>query len=812
MESINHEGTAPRKEGEGVGFFKGIFSALKASIARRRAGAESPLYDLLVFGLTLLLARCHIIFGAYPVALAFISVLPTRVWIAVAGAVVGGLTLGEAGIVYAMIALIVAFLRVIISGTDKSKEAPDEPRLFDEGILLRMSAAVIGGFIAAVYEILLNGFSLAAVLFGSSMVILPPLIAFGISGLFEAGITPGAIFSGTTEIFSAKRADEAEKYSILFFQCSALFLLFLVSISLKQYELLGISLGYVFAGIATIFVARRFGPQRGAIVGFTVSVGLSSVYSVAFLLLGIAVGVIPSLSIIWAVTLGGVAIALWGGYSEGLVGLLSLLPEYMISAAVSVPLFKKLRLERSEEEVKTAEELAQDMTGTMALSYKSKYTGALDRLEGAFSSLSSLCAAQRESDCAIRESEIERLVTECINEYFDTEAKYTPGADNARRLFLECGKDATRRVYKRKHCVPEDFDTPPHLSSMAQGIAESISHAIGIIEEAKFHDASHDTSPESFSYIAKLINEARLLDAKEKSQNESLTERAKSALLELGLSGFSVLVFGERVPHIILAAEDKTGATLTSPSLKSCLESALGISLSGFDYYRRGKMALMECSAGARYSVSSAYGGEASARSGVSGDTVHALESADGKYYGIISDGMGSGEDARAASQFVLSFLTRTLDFGGGTEGTLSLLGGMLRGRPVECSASLDLFSFDLISGEATFFKCGSSPSYIKRGSSLYRIRSRTSPLGISSRLDAERVKVEVEDGDYVIMFSDGISADGEAPWLIELLGEAAPESPEEYLRRILDGARKCGDGRDDISVLVSKINLECVK
>ena len=104
------------------------------------------------------------------------------------------------------------------------------------------------------------------------------------------------------------------------------------------------------------------------------------------------------------------------------------------------------------------------------------------------------------------------------------------------------------------------------------------------------------------------------------------------------------------------------------------------------------------------------------------------------------------------------------------------------------------------------FYKCGSAPSYVKRGTSLYRIRSRTSPLGVLSELDAERIRVDVSEGDYIIMFSDGVSADGESPWLIEVLSEPADDDPADYARKILEAAKKNAATTDDMSVMVTRI------
>lgn len=787
-----------------TGFFSRIWESFRASFEKRREGIEAPLYDILAFLISFLFSRCHIIFGAHPLSLGLVAVLPSRVWIAALGVAIGSLTLGRAGIVYAVIAVIVVFLRVIISGQGKDASA-EEGALFKEGMLLRMASAVIGGFIAAAYEVLLNGFSLTSVAFGVSMIILPPLVAFALSGVFELGISPGAIFLGTGELFSVRRSTNAEKYSIIFFQGSALFALFLLSLSLKEYELLGISAGYIFASLVTIFVARRFGALRGAAVGFATSVGLSGTFSVAFTLVGLGVGAFHSLGLLLSVVIGGVLLSLWAGYTEGVIGFLSIFPEYAISAAISVPLFKKIKLERSEEELASAESIAEDMVGTMALSYKSRYTGSLDILSSAFSSIENVTKGARERDSKLLPLECERIVSECINEYFDT-SPHIPNLEHSRAAFLKSVDSLTTIVYSNKAVTREDFNTPPHLDRISEAIAKAINNAVSTLLEEKFEAAGSDSTPEDFGLISSLLGTARSEDSRERTKNSRLTELARDALSSLGMSGFCVSVFGERRPHIILALEDEAGTLITSPEVISKIEGKTGFKLGKPEYYRRGKMALMEVSAAPKYKITTATL-STSATEEPSGDSSESFDTGEMRHFSLIADGMGSGELARCASQYASELLLHALEFGDGIIPSLSLVNNLLKQRPGECSSSLDLFSFDLISGEGAFYKCGAAPSYIKRHSSLYRIRSRTQPLGLSLSLDAEKIRTEIADGDYIIMFSDGISEDGEDPWLVELISRSTDTSPEALAEAILMGAKENTTVTDDLTVLVGRVS-----
>ena len=203
------------KEIKKGGFFAYLRSASESAIDRRRIEASASVFDLFALALAFLFARSHIAFGAYPLAIAFIAVLPSRVWLAVIGGAIGSLTLGGSGVIYAMLCALVVFLRIIVSGTENGEDGEVRP-LFSESILLRMSSATIGGFVGGVYEILLNGFTLTTVLFGVSMVLIPPIVCFGLSGFFESNLTYKSVVNENAPVFNIKGKAQEEKYRLIF--------------------------------------------------------------------------------------------------------------------------------------------------------------------------------------------------------------------------------------------------------------------------------------------------------------------------------------------------------------------------------------------------------------------------------------------------------------------------------------------------------------------------------------------------------------------------------------------------------------------
>ena len=785
-----------------------MIGVLKHSIEEARMKREAPLLDIMTFFIAFIFSRCHVIFGSHPLAIAFIAVLPSRVWIAVLGAVSGALTLGKSGIIYSMISVIVVFLRIIVSGSEKSDDGERTYlRWFSERTLLKMSASLIGGFIAGVYEVLISGFTLSAVLFGISMILIPPLLVFALSGLFESQITLYTVFDSSVNVFSGKKRSEKDKFNLLFFRLSALLIIFLISISFKEYELLGISIAYIFSGASTLIIARRFGALYGCIVGFVSSFGISSTLSVAFALAGIGAGGLFSLGLGYGVIGGGALLGAWAAYAEALVGVLGIVPEYAIAALTVMPILRKLSVEKSEEECVENEKSALDMVGTVALSYRNRYKGNLSYLEMSLSAMASSIKKYNESSIRPSKEELAEFILECADKYCRACEGYGACITKSDKRFTDNAEAIAEALYSNGKITDDDLKAYPEYCHLSHNIAEAINRGAAILCEQNFRDMKKDTSSEDFNIIAKLINEARLDDEKEKALNESLSDRLRDVMLDAGLGDGVIRAFGERKPYFILAAEDESGKKISAPELKKNIESIAGVRLGTPEFYRKGKMALMECPSEKSYSVECAISSIAGEREDVSGDTAVAFESENGYFYSLISDGMGSGAEAKETSSLVADFMTRALEFNPEGQTVLRILNHTVRHRRRECSATVDLFSVDLYRGDAEFLKSGAAASYVKRGSSIFRIKSKTAPLGLMKSVDAEKIKIELEGDDYVIMLSDGIGQSAEeTPWLLELLAKPPKRTLKEFADAILSSALANLPHTDDMTVLVAKV------
>ena len=124
------------------------------------------------------------------------------------------------------------------------------------------------------------------------------------------------------------------------------------------------------------------------------------------------------------------------------------------------------------------------------------------------------------------------------------------------------------------------------------------------------------------------------------------------------------------------------------------------------------------------------------------------------------------------------------------------------------------------MSGCASFIKSGAAPTYIAREGTVYKVSSRTMPVGIIKDADARITKFDTKKGDLIVMISDGCCHDSDdCPWLVEYLcafmskGKRVDGGEDELCESLKndilrEAVKNLPDGaeRDDISVSVTLV------
>lgn len=199
----------------------------------------------------------------------------------------------------------------------------------------------------------------------------------------------------------------------------------------------------------------------------------------------------------------------------------------------------------------------------------------------------------------------------------------------------------------------------------------------------------------------------------------------------------------------------------------------------------------------------------------ISGDTTIQTRLEDGKYLLALSDGMGSGPEARKSSKIAIKMLERMLETGFNKDIALKLINSIISNNTDEdMYATLDVSILDLYNGNMEFFKNGACPTYIKRRGNAEILKSVSLPTGILSNIDLVEYNQELQDGDIIVMCSDGVIESSKEftnkeLWIKYLLEELETDDAQRIADIILNEARDndFGQEKDDMSVIVFKIN-----
>ena len=199
----------------------------------------------------------------------------------------------------------------------------------------------------------------------------------------------------------------------------------------------------------------------------------------------------------------------------------------------------------------------------------------------------------------------------------------------------------------------------------------------------------------------------------------------------------------------------------------------------------------------------------------ICGDNYSFSQLKEGMYMIALSDGMGSGEKAAKESLTTITLLEQLLEAGFNRELAIRTINSILVSKSSEeIFSTIDLSMIDLYSGKLEFIKIGAAPSFIKRTNGEVEIIKSTSlPVGILNNVDIESFGKRLNNGDIVVMMSDGVlDADKnmheKENWIIEALRAFDSKNPQFIADELLNLAiSKYGNRiEDDMTVLISKV------
>ena len=195
--------------------------------------------------------------------------------------------------------------------------------------------------------------------------------------------------------------------------------------------------------------------------------------------------------------------------------------------------------------------------------------------------------------------------------------------------------------------------------------------------------------------------------------------------------------------------------------------------------------------------------------SNVSGDTHSVIRISDEKFLVALSDGMGSGKDAETVSSVSLSLIESFYKAGMHSELILNTVNKLLSVNTEDKFTALDVAVINLNTRSADFIKYGSPYGFIISDGRVRIVEANSLPLGILNDLKPSVCSAEIENGDMILLMTDGISdAFGSSGDIIDYIRLVPALNPQSLADDVLNKAITLngGEKKDDMTVLCVRI------
>lgn len=174
-----------------------------------------------------------------------------------------------------------------------------------------------------------------------------------------------------------------------------------------------------------------------------------------------------------------------------------------------------------------------------------------------------------------------------------------------------------------------------------------------------------------------------------------------------------------------------------------------------------------------------------------------------------ISDGVGSGLNAKGLSQAVINIVENMSRTGMDNKDIASMLNKILDLKDPACmSATLDMCILNETTETLDYIKLGATSSYILTASKIIEVKNVNDTLGTVSSIVDNALSYPVETGMYIIMFSDGASRYITQRYLESTFLKKLENFTEiDVINKIMDEVLASNIIEDDVTVIVAKIN-----
>ncbi len=741
--------------------------------------------EILVFALGFVLMSIKFIFGIYPFGIAYLCSLRKYTPFGFAGCLLSVVFLQNCDIVYLIALLGVLGLRIassLIQKKDKRIIALGEgvknatlDSLFCENTEVRVAISVLCALGIGLYRVISAAYSYYEIFV---------LIFFSI------------LVGMLTYALSISKKDK----SLLGFGVICFALIY----AIKDITIFSLDVSIILGFGLTLYLSRYLGPIKSGAYGLILGLCLSPTLAPIFGLGGIASGLLWSVSYYLAIMCASVLAIGYSIFVGGYSSLITVTPSVIFVALLLYPLlrFKMIPvpdfIKESVVPIKSIDTVVLEHTAECDKHMLYSLATAFEDIANTVSQINSNeIAPTKASLHTLCVNVCEDFCYNCPKHFICWQNDVITTQSNLKRLSQDLFSDGT----VTKSSVEEKFlHRCPNIDSILDTINRVSMEALeNSIRYNKLEAVSSD-----YLQVSALINE--IIDIKrESTQSDTRSrERLSRALAKIGLSFEDVSIIGKEFKEIFITGVNIERSKCTVDELKAEIEDQLQIKVDEPIFNEEGGFATIIAKTKLIYSTNEYYSSKMKDGEQINGDSLSFFNGASAKRYALICDGMGSGIGASVTSLSCVSLLKSILTVTDNTEIALSMINNLIRARGLESCSTIDLLEVDLITGKGSITKCGASVTYIKRGDRVFKLQSKTMPIGILKDLDAEKLSFELSPEDICIMVSDGVvdpkDDDSEIVSFIENFSGNIDTLPQ----KLIEEAKN--KGNDDMTVCVLEL------
>lgn len=753
---------------------------------------KSILYQCFLFALGFFLTPIKFIFDVYPFSLALLSSCKRYASFVFAGSILSvyfnmGFNLPYAVALCALFALRIVGSIWLSEGRDRASYMNMEYRrdmisaFFTENEGVRVALCAFSSLGISIYSVILSDFSYYEIFVLAFFVTVSSVLSYALCGLYE----------------------ERESSKRLVALCT---LAFMAAFAIKGIELFTLNVSIIFSYGLTLYASKNVSPTKGAALGAILGICQKIVFAPVFAIASLISGFLWKFSVFLAVMSAFTVSIGYGLFTSGYEAIVYLVPELLLTTLIMYPVLRfealpRPRLSASSSDSVTVNEI---LSKRNADDVKTSFLRVSDSLMEISKLLYDF--GTHEKSISI-ESRYDSCLEICESNCYSCPKRSICWDRDSITTKENIDKLSVASYYNKAVSKTDIDEKFLHRCPNIDTIIEKINIKCKEEEDGLLKNDKMEISGMDYENISKLLSKESKKLCEEYSLDTQLTDRVRRACDSVGLIYEKIGVYGDSKKRIVATGVDIESSKCTSSVLSAELEKALGRRISPPIIEGDSPLSVMVAESANKYAVESARLSGKTEKDEQNGDTVSTFLSCDNKFYMLICDGMGSGKEASNTSKMCAEFLKKLLFHHPDKEVSISMANNFLRNKRVECSSSVDLLEIDLADGRSSFIKSGAAPSYVKRGEKVFKLFSKTAPIGIMKKPDAEQLDFNLQENDIVIMISDGIcQGDEDDGWLTSALSSADCESIDTLPSMILTRSRQRGLSADDKSVCVCAV------